>query len=293
MEAGARQEFQRLSRRVEASLEEIETLPSDRVREVALDGVQAVLDLHAAALQQVLRLAGDEVAERLAGDEVVSGLLLLHGLHPRSLAERVDDALREVAPYLASHGGGLEVLGLDQDGLRLRLKGHCEGCPSSQATLRGTVEEALARRAPDLPGLTVEGIAEAAPAAGASFVAVEAIARPRNLAWQDTGPLTEAVEVRVVDGTPVLLCSVRGDGDEPLALAYRDRCPGCGQSLGGSSLEAALLTCGSCGRVFDVRGAGRAVDGGRGRLEPVPLLPDGAALRLQVPSTAALAGGRG
>jgi Fe-S cluster biogenesis protein NfuA len=84
----------------------------------------------------------------------------LHGLHPVPVRERVIGALDEVRPYLASHGGGVELLGVADGVVRLRLEGSCHGCPSSAATLRGAVEEAIARAAPDVERVETEGVAE-------------------------------------------------------------------------------------------------------------------------------------
>jgi nitrite reductase/ring-hydroxylating ferredoxin subunit len=53
--------------------------------------------------------------------------------------------------------------------------------------------------------------------------------------------------------------------------AYRPVCPGCGASLGAATVTGDTLACG-CGAAFDVRRAGRALDGGEAHLEPVPLL---------------------
>ena len=40
-------------------------------------------------------------------------------------------------PYLGSHGGDVELLGVTDDGVvRLRLLGSCDGCPSSSVTLK-------------------------------------------------------------------------------------------------------------------------------------------------------------
>ena len=62
------------------------------------------------------------LAEALAGDELVAHLLLLHGLHPVPLEERVRGALDEVRPYLDSHGGDVELLGVE-DGRRAAAAG--------------------------------------------------------------------------------------------------------------------------------------------------------------------------
>ena len=55
-------------------------------------------------------------------------------------------------PYMESHGGGVEVLGLEDDVARLRLHGSCDGCPSSASTLELAIKQELEAAAPDLPG---------------------------------------------------------------------------------------------------------------------------------------------
>ena len=42
----------------------------------------------------------------------------------------------------------------------MRLVGHCEGCPASEATLELAIKKALEETAPDLEGLEVEGVRE-------------------------------------------------------------------------------------------------------------------------------------
>lgn len=281
MDRRAHREFRRLADRVDRLLARVEDLAPDGPREDCLEAVQAVLDLHQQGLSRLLGLLRPEEMDRLTADEVVSGLLVLHGLHPRSLEERVERALAEVRPYLASHGGDVEVVSLDGEGLRLRLQGNCHGCPSSLATLRGTIEQTLAERAPDLPSLHVDGAAErAAPPASPGFVSVGSIGRRGpDSEWQVTPALEARLEARSVNGTPVLLCRAEG-----VALAYRDRCPVCTQRLAGSRLEGRSLTCSVCGTTYDVRAAGRSPQAPEQHLEPVPLLAaEGGGLRLQLP----------
>jgi Fe-S cluster biogenesis protein NfuA len=81
----------------------------------------------------------------------------LYGLHPLDLETRVRQALEQVRPYLQSHGGNVELLGVEGGIIRLRLQGSCHGCPSSAQTLKSTIEEAIAEKAPDAAGLQVEG----------------------------------------------------------------------------------------------------------------------------------------
>jgi Fe-S cluster biogenesis protein NfuA len=72
----------------------------------------------------------------------------------------VRQALDDVRPYLGSHGGDVELLGIDDGVARLRLGGTCNGCPSSTVTLRSAIEEAVMRAAPELERIHAEGVAE-------------------------------------------------------------------------------------------------------------------------------------
>lgn len=150
--------------RIEALLEEAEGLADPAARGTALELVQGLLDLYGEGLSRVVSHVAEHddgtLAEALAADELVAHLLLLHGLHPVPLERRVTGALEEVRPYLGAHGGGVELLGVEQGVVRLQLQGSCSGCPSSAVTLKHAVEEAIHKAAPDV----TEIIAEDAPA---------------------------------------------------------------------------------------------------------------------------------
>jgi len=129
-----------------------------------------VTELYGAGLAAVVRAlnseeAGPSVMARLLNDELVASLLLLHGLHPDTLVDRVERALVEVRPYLGSHGGDVEILELDEASgtLRLGLLGSCDGCPSSTATLKHSVERAIQEAAPEIVHIDVEGLAAPPP----------------------------------------------------------------------------------------------------------------------------------
>jgi len=152
--------------RIEELLEQVEQLPDTAAREITLELVQGLLDLYGEGLARIVGhvAQADEhgaLAEALAGDELVAHLLLLHGLHPVPLERRVAEALAEVRPYLESHGGGVELLGVEEGVVRLQLQGSCSGCPSSAVTLKLAVEEAIHKAAPDV----TEIVAVDAPAA--------------------------------------------------------------------------------------------------------------------------------
>src|SRR5207342_3700909 len=97
---------------------------------------------------------GEAELSALAADDLVASLLLVHGLHPYGVVERVEQALESVRPYLGSHGGDVELLGVGEDGtVRLRLLGSCDGCPSSAVTLKLAVEGAIESAAPEVTAI--------------------------------------------------------------------------------------------------------------------------------------------
>ena len=56
--------------------------------------------------------AGAELLAELTEDPLVESLLLLHDLHPLDVDARIQRALDQVRPYLGSHAGGVEYLGV-------------------------------------------------------------------------------------------------------------------------------------------------------------------------------------
>jgi Fe-S cluster biogenesis protein NfuA len=174
--------------RVEALLEAVEGLSDDRARALATDIAQAMLDMYGEGLDRIVGVlaAHDDgtLARELAGDELVAHLLLLHGLHPVPVEQRVRAALDGVRPYLGSHGGDVELLGVAEGVARLRLHGSCEGCPASAMTLKLAIEEAILAAAPDVERVEAEGVDEPAHAAllqiecSPALAATQADARP-------------------------------------------------------------------------------------------------------------------
>ena len=99
--------------------------------------------------------------DRLLADPLVESLLLLHDLHPLDVDARIQRALDRVRPYLGSHAGGVQYLGVGADGVaRLRLEGSCHGCPSSTVTVQLAIQGAVEDAAPEVTEVVVEGMTE-------------------------------------------------------------------------------------------------------------------------------------
>ncbi|NJL02555.1 MAG: Fe-S cluster assembly protein NifU [Spirulinaceae cyanobacterium RM2_2_10] len=75
-----------------------------------------------------------------------------------SLIQKVLD--EEVRPVLLADGGDVELYDLDGDRLSVILKGACDGCASSTATVKIAIESRLRERV--LPSLVVETVAPVA-----------------------------------------------------------------------------------------------------------------------------------
>ncbi len=270
-------------------------------RERAEELVRLVVDLYGAGLERLLGILhdtgrlDDDLLDRLAADELVAGLLTVHGLHPEDVGTRVLRALDGVRPYLGSHGGDVELLGVTGDGVvRLRMLGSCDGCPSSAVTLTLAVETAVRAAAPEVTGIAVEE----APPAGTVIPVTALRARldgppPAGASWTTVDGLGDLAPGQLgaftVAGVPVVGARIAGD-----LYAYRDRCPRCGAGLAGGLVERrlggaagdAVLRCPACAAHYDVRRAGRGLDGTAEHLEPVPLLVTDGGVALAVPAGA-------
>lgn len=230
-----------------------------------------LFEMYDEGLRRILAVVSVQQRAELARDGVVASVLLAHDLYPVSLEDRVLEALDAVRPYLESHGGDIELLGVEDRVARLRMKGSCDGCAASFATLEAAVETALRDAAPDLEGMDVEGAAapvERPPASSPDWVPI-AVDVPRGGHTSVRG---------------LMVANVAGT-----LLAYRDWCAGCPAPLSSGMLVGGTLTCTACGRSYDLPRAGRQKDGDL-QLEPVPLLRSGGGVKVSVPAGSEPAG---
>jgi Fe-S cluster biogenesis protein NfuA/nitrite reductase/ring-hydroxylating ferredoxin subunit len=252
---------------VERLLADLEALPDPFARQTATAAVQGLVELYGAGLKRIVEeiAARDdgELAAALAGDELVAHLLLLHGLHPVPLEDRVREALDSVRP---SNGGNVELLEIEGGAaVRLRLHGSCSGCPSSSMTLKLAIEHAIEKHAPEIEQVVaIEETTE-------PLLQIEVTPPATDGAWEMAGGLPELAGrnliVKRVAGTPLVFLRIASR-----LYSYRSRCPACEQSLEGARLQGAEVSCPSCGRRYDALRAGRGIDQPQQHLEPVPLL---------------------
>lgn len=132
-------------------LERCEPDVRDQVFEL-LDGIDA---LHRLAITGLAATLGDDVERLRARDPAVDWLFQAYGVGANDPALAVQ-ALEPMRPLLSEHGGEVEVLGVRNGVVHLRLAGACSGCTSAAVTLRDGVEEALRAGLPGFVAIDVE-----------------------------------------------------------------------------------------------------------------------------------------
>ena len=287
-----------VAERVGTLLSEIRGIADPRLSERTEDLVSLLMQFYGAGLRRILETADDaglldgRLLDDLVKDELVSSLLVIHDLHPLDLPTRVQEALDRVRPYLGSHGGDVEIVGIEGDVVRVRMEGSCSSCPSSEVTLNYAIEKAILDAAPEIARIEAEGV-EAAPTAqliqlesrrgsNGAGAGVGAPPGPTLMDWLSLESAAPTAMIPLVGaelgGTRLVLCR---SGDD--LYAYRDLCPNCRSSLESGRLTDAILSCRTCGHSFDIRLAGRSVGDGALHLEPLPLLVEAGTVRIAVP----------
>ena len=60
------------------------------------------------------------------------------------MEQKIIEAIGKIRPYLQRDGGDIEFVELTEDLIvKVRLQGHCAGCPGAQMTLKGVVERII------------------------------------------------------------------------------------------------------------------------------------------------------
>jgi len=151
------------ARRIEALLQNVAEFQGQEERATTEELIQTLLDMYGQGLTRILEIVdqstpgGQDLICTLASDDLVGSLLLLHGLHPQPLEERLLQTLDEFQAYLQKHGGKAELLRVEQGVASIRLEAHNKGCSSTLQMLQTKLEETLYEALPDLEDVRVEG----------------------------------------------------------------------------------------------------------------------------------------
>ena len=175
-------EFQQHAEKIEQLVQRISALTDEDARTAALELMQSLMDMHGAGITRVVEVlsesgeSGKRSLEELGRDPLICGLLVLYGIHPVPLEERVRKALEKVSPQLRKQSGSAELLAISDGAVSVSIKASGNGCHSSPDALKTIVEQAIREAAPEIVDVIVEGF----PSAHSGFVPLNTIQPTRN-----------------------------------------------------------------------------------------------------------------
>ncbi len=69
----------------------------------------------------------------------------------KTFDEKVRKAIESIRPALQGHGGDVELAGTDDDNtVKVRLQGACQGCPGATMTMKMGIERILKEQVPEV-----------------------------------------------------------------------------------------------------------------------------------------------
>lgn len=164
------------ARRIEELVRKLELSGDPAIVATAKELVEALMNLHGAALERMLEIvsragaAGQEIAEGFGRDDLVGNVLVLYGLHPLDLEARLCLALEKLEPSMRKQSRSIELVSVVEGMVRLRVQS-TSSSNGSPGHLRTAIEDALYAAAPDIGHLTIEGLEQ--NGAGFAFVPIE------------------------------------------------------------------------------------------------------------------------
>ena len=70
------------------------------------------------------------------------------------MEKQIREALEQIRPFLQRDGGDIEFVEYTDDKVvKVRLQGHCAGCPGAQMIIKGVVERVLKESYPEIKGV--------------------------------------------------------------------------------------------------------------------------------------------
>jgi Fe-S cluster biogenesis protein NfuA len=174
----AASEFREQVKRLGELVSQFDEMPDGPQKNAGRELVRLLMDVHGQGLERMMevifasRASSSALIDELGKDEIAGGLLLLYSLHPDALETRVHNAVERIRPRLRKLSCAIDLLGIDEGAVRLRLTQSGHSCGSSTKELREIVENTVYEFAPDIAALEIVGLEET-PSAG--FVALDSL----------------------------------------------------------------------------------------------------------------------
>jgi Fe-S cluster biogenesis protein NfuA len=67
-----------------------------------------------------------------------------------TVQKRVEAALAEIKPQIQADGGDIDLVAIENNIVKVRLRGACVGCPMSALTLKAGVERVIKQKVPEI-----------------------------------------------------------------------------------------------------------------------------------------------
>jgi len=67
-----------------------------------------------------------------------------------TVEKRVQAALAEIKPQIQADGGDIDLVAIENNIVKVRLRGACVGCPMSALTLKAGVERIIKAQVPEI-----------------------------------------------------------------------------------------------------------------------------------------------
>jgi Fe-S cluster biogenesis protein NfuA len=71
----------------------------------------------------------------------------------QNLRDEVDAALERIRTGLRVEGGDVQLVGIEDGIVKVKLQGSCAGCPFSQMTLKNFIEKEIKKSVPGVKGV--------------------------------------------------------------------------------------------------------------------------------------------
>jgi hypothetical protein len=193
-EVDGTKDFQEKLRRLGTLVGELDQMPGGGSKVAARELIQLLMEVHGAGLERMMEIVfdagGSALIDRVGEDPIVRHLLLLYSLHPEDMEGRVARAVEVAQARLRKFDTEVELSGIQNGAVRLRLHTSGHACGSTTKNLKAIVEEAMYDQAPDLASLTIVVPEEEA----SSFVSIQSLMK------RDTGVHDASLVVEVEGG---------------------------------------------------------------------------------------------